>query len=122
MSRVVHFEIQGDEPEALANFYRKVVGWEIVSWEGPQKYWLAITGPESQAGINGAIMERHFREQPVINTIEVENLDEALKRVEAEGGKKLLGPNEIPSIGTHAYCADPEGNMFGMLQPASEMK
>ncbi len=119
MSRVVHFEIQGDDPEGLADFYRKVLGWEIASWEGPQKYWLATTGPDSQPGINGAIMERHFKEQPVINTAEVENLEETIKIVEAAGGKKLVGPNEIPGVGLHAYCTDPDGNMFGILQPAS---
>jgi predicted enzyme related to lactoylglutathione lyase len=29
-----------------------------------------------------------------------------------------MGPNEIPGVGLHAYCADPEGNLFGILQPA----
>jgi predicted enzyme related to lactoylglutathione lyase len=120
MSRVVHFEIQGDEPEALADFYRNALGWEIASWEGPQSYWLVTTGPDGEAGINGAIMGRHFQEQAVINTAQVENLDATLKAVEAAGGRKLAGPNEIPGIGMHAYCADPEGNMFGVLQPVPE--
>jgi predicted enzyme related to lactoylglutathione lyase len=120
MSRIVHFEIQGDAPEALAEFYQKVLGWEIASWEGPQKYWLATTGPDKRPGINGALMGWSFRQQPVINTAEVENLDETLKRVESAGGKLLLGPNEIPGIGTHAYCSDPEGIVFGVLQPVAD--
>jgi len=43
----------------------------------------------------------------------------ALERagVEAAGGTKIHGPSEIPGVGTHAYCADPEGTMFGLLQP-----
>ena len=117
MSRVVHFEIQGDEPEALADFYKNALGWEIASWEGPQSYWLVTTGPDGEAGINGAIMGRHFQEQSVINTAQVENLDATLRAVEVAGGRKLVGPNEIPGIGMHAYCADPEGNLFGVLQP-----
>ena len=44
-----------------------------------------------------------------------------LEKVEAAGGKKVHGPNEIPGVGVHAYCADPEGNLFGILQPATEM-
>jgi predicted enzyme related to lactoylglutathione lyase len=121
MNRMVHFEIQGDNPEALADFYRAVFGWEVNNWGGPQKYWLVTTGPDSEPGINGAIMERHFKQQAVINTSSVEDLDATLKKIEASGGKKILGPNEIPGIGLHAYCEDPDGNLFGILQPALNM-
>ena len=40
----------------------------------------------------------------------------ALAAVAANGGKLVSGPNEIPGIGTHAYCEDPEGNLFGIIQ------
>jgi len=121
MNRMVHFEIQGDDPEALASFYSDVFGWNINNWGGPQKYWLVTTGPDSEPGINGAIMERHFKQQAIINTSSVEDLDVALKKIEAAGGKKISGPNEIPGVGLHAYCEDPEGNLFGILQPAPGM-
>ena len=64
-------------------------------------------------------MHRAF-EQAVINTAEVESLAEALQKVEAQGGKLVHGPNEVPGVGTHAYCADPEGNLFGLMQPRME--
>ncbi len=115
--RPVHFEILADNPEKVADFYRKALGWEITTWEGPQMYWLINTGPDNAAGINGGIMRREFA-QPVINTIGVESLQETLKKVRAAGGKTINEPSEIPGIGLHVYCADPEGNMFGLLQPA----
>jgi predicted enzyme related to lactoylglutathione lyase len=40
-----------------------------------------------------------------------------LKSVEVNGGKLIHGPNEVPGVGLHAYCADPEGKLFGMMQP-----
>ena len=120
MNRVVHFEIQGDRPETLVKFYREALGWECASWEGPQKYWLLTTGPENEPGINGAILERHFRQQAVINTSSVENLAVALEKIDAAGGKKVSGPNEIPGVGVHAYCEDPDGNLFGILQPTGQ--
>ena len=116
MSRPVHFEILADKPETLAGFYRDVLGWQVSTWGGTEPYWLATTGPDSAPGINGAIMPRAFP-QAVINTVEVESLAETLKKIEAAGGKKIQGPNEIPGVGTHAYCADPEGIIFGVLQP-----
>ena len=118
MFRTVHFEIQGDRPETLIAFYSEVFGWKSNSWGGPQNYWLLTTGPDSEQGINGAIMARHFKQQAVINTSSVENLDETLGKIERAGGKKVMGPNEIPGVGLHAYCEDPDGNLFGILQPA----
>ena len=121
MMRPVHFEILADDPEKAVDFYRSIFGWEIGAWEpGDELYWLVTTGSDEVPGINGAIMERHFQ-QAIINTIEVESLDVMFEKIEAAGGKKVHGPNEIPGVGVHAYCADPEGNLFGILQPSSEM-
>lgn len=119
MNRVIHFEILGDDPERLAEFYRAALGWEIQSWEDAAEhgveYWLVSTGPKDAAGIDGAIMRRQFP-QPVINTALVESLDAAMDNVRAAGGKIVFGPQEIPGVGTHAYCEDPEGNLFGVIQ------
>lgn len=117
MNRPVHFEILADDPAGIAEFYKKVLGWETASWQG-QTYWLVTTGPAEASGINGGIMGRHFA-QRVINTISVESITDAIARVEAAGGAKVHGPSEIPGVGTHAYCADPEGTMFGLLQPVT---
>ena len=117
MARPVHFEILADEPEKAAVFYSDVFGWKITTWDGDEQgYWLANTGPDDEAGIHGALMHRHFP-QAVINTVEVESLEETLEKVSSAGGKKIHGPEEIPGVGTHAYCEDPEGNLFGVMQP-----
>ncbi len=115
MNRPVHFEILADDPDAVAAFYAKVLGWQTASWQG-QTYWLVTTGPDRSRGINGGIMGRHFA-QRVINTVEVDSLAQALDRVIAAGGAKVHGPHQIPGVGMHAYCADPEGTMFGLLEP-----
>lgn len=116
MSRVVHFEITSAAPERAARFYESVFGWKTATWGGPQSYWLLTTGPDGSPGINGGIMGKHF-DQPVINTVEVESLADATQRIEAAGGKKVRGPNEIPNVGIHAYFIDPDGTIFGVLQP-----
>jgi uncharacterized protein len=117
MARPVHFEIFANEPKAVAAFYQQVFGWEITAWEGPQPYWLVTTGPQETMGINGGIAHRSLP-QAVINTVAVESIDDALANVEAAGGKTVQGPHDIPGIGRHAYCADPEGTLFGILQPS----
>jgi uncharacterized protein len=116
MNRPVHFEILGNDPQALADFYGAVFGWEVAGWDGPQKYWLATTGPGTTPGIDGGLMHRHF-EQPVINTIAVASLEDTIAKIEAAGGSKIHGPHEVPGVGIHSYCADPEGILFGVLEP-----
>ena len=114
-ARVIHFEILGEDPAKLADFYRDALGWQYQAWHDLQPYWLVTTRPDQGMGIDGAIMHRHFP-QGVINTALVASLDAALAAVAANGGKLVSGPNEIPGIGTHAYCEDPEGNLFGIIQ------
>lgn len=119
MGRIVHFEIGAKDTERIIKFYREALGWEITPWEGGD-YWLVMTGPQDTPGIDGGIMPSGFP-QPVINTLTVDNLDDAIAHIEAAGGKKVYGPQDIPKVGRHAYCADPEGTWFGVLQPAEEM-
>lgn len=83
---------------------------------GGQAYWLVTRGKDEDEGSTGGTMGRHF-DQPVVNTQYVESLDDAIRRVEAAGGKKVHGPNEVPEVGMHAYCSDPEGTLFGLMEP-----
>lgn len=53
MSRVVHFGIPADDPERSIKFYKTVFGWNFEKWDGPIEYWLVMTGPEDQPGIDG---------------------------------------------------------------------
>lgn len=114
MSRVVHFEIQADEPERAVKFYRKVFGWKIDKWEGPVDYWLVTTGEESELGINGAIT---LPMNPgTVNTIDISSVDEFTQKIEEAGGKVVMPKRVVPGVGYMAYCEDTEGNVFGIMQ------
>ena len=115
MPRVVHFEINADNPERAVEFYKKVFGWSIENWGGPVEYWLVTTGPEGEPGINGAI-KRRSDDQTTCNTISVPSLDDALQMIEKAGGKVLTPKMTIPGIGYNAYCRDSEGNVFGVME------
>ena len=121
MPRVVHFEINADDPERAVNFYKKVFDWKIESYGGPQEYWLAETGPATEMGINGAIMKR-MEKATTINTVGVDSLEAYMASVAKNGGKVLTEKMTIPSIGYFAYCQDTEGNPFGILQPDMSAK
>ncbi len=115
MPRVTHFEINADDPERAAKFYKAVFGWEINKWEGPTEYWLATTGPDEEPGINGAIMKR-MEQATTVNTIDVASFDEFSQKVVKEGGKVLMPKQTVPGIGYFTYCLDTEGNPFGIME------
>ena len=115
MNRVVHFEINAKEPKRAVEFYKSVFGWKIDKWDGPQDYWLASTGDESEPGINGAIMTAGEKSSTV-NTIEVESVREYTDKIKKAGGEVVQEITTIPNIGYLAYCADTEGNVFGVME------
>lgn len=117
MNRVIHFELPADNPERAAEFYKKVFGWQLQKWDGPQEYWLVTTGPEGQAGINGGLMRRQHPGAGTCNTIDVASVDQAVANITKNGGKNVVPKMAIPGIGHLAYCTDTEGNVFGILQP-----
>lgn len=116
-SRVIHFEIGCDDPKRAAKFYGDVFGWDVKKWEGPVDYWLAGTGDKSEMGIDGALLARPKPDFRCVNTISVDDIDEAEKKIVAAGGKTMTKKDEIPGVGMFMYCVDTEGNQFGVLQP-----
>lgn len=123
MGRVVHFEISADDLERAKKFYAEALGWDIKDAGMPgAEYWLAATGRPDETGVGGAIMPRSYRQQAVVNTVSVDNLEESIKKVEKAGGKLSDGPHNIPGVGQHAYVTDTEGNLFGLLQPDPDMQ
>ncbi len=130
MNRVVHFEIHAADPERAAAFYRQVFGWDIREWTIPgvqipqeNRYWLVSTGSQPDPGIDGGIVVRRGAPpadgQPVngyVCTIGVASVDEFMAKACAAGGTIAVPKMPIKGVGWLAYCKDPEGNIFGLMQ------
>ena len=117
MSRVVHFEIPADNPERVAGFYKKVLGWEIQKWEGPVDYWLISTGKETEPGIHGGIARKRDRPASgILVTAQDDSVDECLKKIIAAGGSLVVPKRVIPGVGYQAHFRDPEGNVIGIME------
>jgi uncharacterized protein len=116
MPRPVHFEIPADDPQRAIAFYETLFGWKFHKWDGPMPYWLIMTGPDSEPGINGGLMPRRHPDQPCVNTINVADLDASLQLAEKAGGQCVVPKMAVPGVGWLAYCKDTEGYIFGMIQ------
>jgi predicted enzyme related to lactoylglutathione lyase len=130
MNRVVHFEIHAADPEGAARYYRQVFGWDVREWTVPgvdvpkeNRYWLVNTGSEPEPGINGGILFRRGAppaDGQAVNgyvcTIGVASVDEYVDKAVSAGGSIAVPKMPIKGVGWLAYCKDPEGNIFGLMQ------
>ena len=116
MNRFVHFELASDDLEKTAAFYREVFSWQIQKWEGPVDYWLVTTGDTSTPGINGGLMQAGGGFSGTINTIEVDDIDAYIAKVQAYGGEIALEKHTIPGVGYQAYFKDNSGIILGLHQ------
>jgi predicted enzyme related to lactoylglutathione lyase len=123
---IVHFEIPADQPERAATFYREMFGWDIKQFEGSvaggMEYWMVRTVPTdgqgrpTVPGVNGGLMRRMYPNQPLVNYINVESVDESVRRAERLGAKVLMGKTPVPGMGWFAQLTDTEGNLFAVWE------
>jgi len=116
MGRVVHFEVPTNDIAASRKYYENVFGWKLTQWPGPMEYWLITTGEPGTPGIDGGLGGGANEIHGTVNTVEVDNLDEALERSAANGGQVIAPKDEIPGVGWLAYVREPGGAVIGMIQ------
>jgi uncharacterized protein len=108
---VVHFEVGCKNLEKTTAFYTDLFGWSQTSV--PYASMLSTNVPN---GISGQITSLgHEPHQYVTFYIEVPDIDEMLKKVEAAGGKTVIGPIPLPNKTKFAWFKDLEGNMVALI-------
>lgn len=120
---VVHFEIYGDEPDTLTQFYTSLFEWSADPVPG-MDYRLIKTVetdakgmPSQTGGINGGLMKRPTPElRGWVNYVAVESVDEASERAQKLGATLMRGKSPVPGMGWFAMLLDPQGNPFAVWQ------
>jgi uncharacterized protein len=120
---VVHFEVIGKDGGKLQSYYSELFGWEIDS-DNPMGYGIVQREGNTNAegvGIGGGVgggpegYDGH-----VTFYIEVPDVEAALAKAESLGGKRIMGPDEVPGMGiVLGHFSDPEGHVIGVVQGSS---
>jgi predicted enzyme related to lactoylglutathione lyase len=114
---VTHFEIYAEEPEGLAEFYRKLFGWRIEKARAVD-YFFIETAPEPPGAIRGGLLRRPIEgPRSWVHYVHVDDLNEALERVVRLGGKVIRAQAAVPKTGWYAVAEDPQGNVFALFEP-----
>jgi predicted enzyme related to lactoylglutathione lyase len=112
---VTHFEIYGEAPAKLAQFYASLFGWQIEKAPGVD-YWRIQTEPNGN-GLGGGLT---YRPADALTSwlpyVTVASVDAALGQAERMGARIVRPKTAVPRTGWYAVLADPQGNCFGIWQ------
>lgn len=133
MDPVVHFEMPAKDKRRMRKFYETAFGWQTEQLGKEMGEYVLVTTteiddqtglPRRPGAINGGFYQRTddpLSQHPSV-VIAVDDIEEAMKKVEEAGGKVLGGqvpgkPDDIPGVGLYASFIDTEGNRVSMLEP-----
>ncbi len=129
MPRPIHFEIHAENPQRAIKFYTDLFGWTFSKWNGPQDYWLIKTGEPGTPGIDGGLLPRRGAGPAAMQatnafvcTVDVADVDAAMRKVGDLGAKIVVPKMAILAVGWLTYAHDTEGNIFGMMQMDAQAK
>ncbi len=109
-------ELMTTDPKAAAEFYGSLFGWTVQTMDmGTGPYHVVKAGDTSVGGIMGMPPG----EAPMPSAwgcyVTVDNVDETLARCTALGGKVLVPPMEVPTVGRMAVIQDPQGATLSVM-------
>jgi len=107
---VVHFEINGPDPELVAKFYSELFGWHVQSI--PEVEYTTID-THGGGGINGGISKAERPHTTIY--VGADDLQAALDKAVSLGASTTVPVSDILNVGTFAQFADPDGNLIGLF-------
>jgi uncharacterized protein len=123
---VVHFEIIGNDPQNLRDYYTSLFRWEFdtpspvaeeVSEPGSYGFLDLVTA-EDGTGIRGGVGGGPSYESHAVFYVGVPNVEAALQQAEKLGGIRVMGPATSPSGLVVGHFRDPEGTLIGVAGSA----
>jgi len=118
----IWYELMTSDADAAGRFYSAVVpGWRFGGRRpGELDYRGIERGDGGHAG--GVLridqsMRSHGARPMWLGYIGADDVDTTVGKIEAEGGKTLMPPFDVPNVGRIAMVADPQGNPFYVMKP-----
>jgi predicted enzyme related to lactoylglutathione lyase len=125
-----------NEPKELVDFYEQVLGYPALTYNETIGSWIVQTNKLNAKGevepYDFVVTERQIRlSTSMIGNFWVDDLTEFTRRVienkghiYIEKGEEGTGLDiiEIENVGRQRYFCDPEGNMFGAIEPFKKDK
>ena len=119
---VVHFEVIGEDPQKLRDYYTGLFGWEFetpspVAQEvsDSRSYgFLDLVTAEDGTGIRGGLGGGPSFKSHAVSYVGDPNVETALQQAESLGGRRVMGPASSPNGLVVGHFTDPEGTLIGV--------
>ena len=106
------FEVAGKDRQALKSFYTDLFNWKLQDSE--QMPYSMIDAADG--GIPGGIGEApDGYPGHVTFYVQVDDIEASLAKAESLGGKRMMGPMDLPGGGQIALFTDPEDHVIGLM-------
>ena len=120
MPNLAYFELPVDDLDRAKKFYQELLIWEFTKSENPDipmEYWMIKTGPAEENTLNMGGMYKRQMNEPIVNYVMVDDIDEKIAKVEKLGGKIAVPKRELESVGQFVIIQDTEGNVIALFKP-----
>jgi predicted enzyme related to lactoylglutathione lyase len=117
----VWYELATADLDAAQAFYEGISAWSIEPSGMPgMDYRLAKVGDRQVAGLMPIMDMMEDKTPRWRGYIGVDDVDAMAGRVKDAGGAVHFGPDDIPTVGRFAVCADPQGALFMIFKGAGD--
>lgn len=112
------YELGTSDIDAAAAFYGSVLGWTVGGSEMPDHdYRLARIGDSMIAGLMSNETQQGNPPPNWVVYFAVDDCDATTRAAADAGGRILMPATDVPGTGRFAVLADPQGAVFGIMQP-----
>ncbi|UCC73796.1 MAG: VOC family protein [Gemmatimonadota bacterium] len=118
--RFVWYDLMTSDPEAATSFYTKLIGWGTSEWEGgPEPYTMWTNRETPIGGVMHLPEDAKAAGAPPhwLAYVAVADTESTAAQAKELGGSVLHGPQTIPTVGSFAILADPQGAVFAVFTP-----
>ena len=121
--RFCWYDLMTTDPDGAKSFYGRVAGWGTTVWDGgvgPYTMWT--NGEQPLGGVMELPESARTAGSPPhwLAYVSTPDVDATAKRVAELGGKVLVPPAGIPTVGRYAVFADPQGACFAGFTPEAD--
>ena len=116
--RFIWHELMTTDPDSAVPFYKKVVGWNVQSWEPDPTYRLWTMGDSPMGGLMPLPEHAQRMGTPPywLPYVAVPDVDATVRQATSLGARTYVEPRDIP-VGRFAVLADPQGATFALYKP-----
>ena len=115
------YELTTSDSKAARKFYGTLLGWQFQDMDmGESTYTVINVGKQSVGGITTIPPNAQGMPPAWGGYATVDDVDAVVARVTGLGGRVLLAPTDIPTVGRFATIMDPQGATLSLITYAKQ--